>query len=92
MSNVNLGVPHSPAGWPTIEKGFDEDTMGRRFDMTPKGFKSRKGPSSRMPKGNAKAKTFKSFPELVGKLSISLALVSLADKAQDIFLQGFLLK
>jgi hypothetical protein len=87
MSNVILGVPHSPAGWPTIEKRFDEDTMGRRLDMTPKGFKSRNGPSSRMPKGNAKAKAFKSFPDLVDKLRISLAMGSLADKAQDIPLQ-----
>ena len=28
MPNVGSGGPHSPAGWPTIEKSFNEDTMG----------------------------------------------------------------
>jgi len=92
MSNVIPGVPHSPAGWPTIEEGFDEDTMSRGFDMTPKGFKSREGPSSRMTKWNAKVESLKSFPDLVDKFPISLAMSSLTDKVHDISLQGFLLK
>ena len=86
MSNVIPGVPHSPAGWPTIEEGSDEDTMSRGFDMTPKGFKSRDGPSSRMSNRNAKAKPFKSFPDLVLKFLIPLAVSSLTEKIQDISL------
>ena len=83
MSNVIPGVPHSPAGWPTIEEGFDEDTMSRGFDMTPKGFKSREGPSSRMTKWNAKVESLKSFPDLVDKFPISLAMGSLTDKVHE---------
>ena len=45
-----------------------------------------------MSKRNAEAKSFKSFPDLVDKFPISLAVGSLTDKVQDISLQGFLLK
>ena len=92
MSNVIPGVPHSPIGWPTIEERFDEDTMSRRFDMTPKGFKSRESSCSRMSKRNAKIESLESFPDLVDKFPISLAMSSLTDKVHDISLQGFLLK
>ena len=92
MSNVIPGVPHSPAGWPTIEESFDEDSMSRRFDMTPKGFKSGECSCSRMSRRNTKVESLKSFPDLVDKFPISLAMSSLTDKVHDISLQGFLLK
>ena len=83
MSNVFSSASHSSAGWPTIEKSFDEDTMSRGFDTTPKGFKPRDGPSSRMSNRNAKAESFKSFPDLVLKFLKPLAVSSLAEKFQD---------
>ena len=45
-----------------------------------------------MSKRNAKAKSFKSFPELVDKFPIPLAMSSLTEEGQDMSLQGFLLK
>jgi len=63
MPNVGSGGPHSPAGWPTIEKSFNEDTMGRRFDLSTKGVKAVNSSGNRMTNGNAKPETFKSGPD-----------------------------
>ena len=91
MPNVGSGGPHSPAGWPTIEKSFNEDTMGRRFDLSTKGIKAVRSSGNRMTNGNAKPETFKSGPDLVNKLPPSFAMYRLADKGQNILLQSLLL-
>ena len=90
MPDVSSGVPHSPAGWPTIEKGFHEDTMGGRFDLSTGGIKAIYNSGNRMPSGNAKPKTLKSAPDLVDQLPSAFAVGSLVDETHDIFLQGFL--
>ena len=79
MSNVIPGVHHSSAGWPTIEKSFNEDTMSREFDMSSKGVESIDGPSNRMSNGNAQPKSFKSAPDLADKFPFTLAMGSLTD-------------
>ena len=92
MSDVCSGCPHSPAGWPTIEKSFNVDTMCRRFDLSSKGVKTINSSGNRMTNGNAKPKTIKSGPDLVDKLPPPFAVGSLADKCHDIFLQSLLLE
>ena len=92
MSNVFPGVLHSSAGWPTIEKSFNEDPMGRRFDLSTKGVKSIYGSGNCMTNWNAKSKTIKSGPDLVDKLPPPFAVGSLADKSHDVLLQSLLLK
>jgi hypothetical protein len=90
MSNVIPGVPNSPAGWPTIEESFDEDTMSRRFDMTPKGLSLERALAVACPSGMPMSK--RNANDLVDKFPISLAMSSLTDKVHDISLQGFLLQ
>ena len=79
MSDVCSGCPHSPAGWPTIEKSFNVDTMCRRLDLSSKGVKTINSSGNRMTNGNAKSKTIKSGPDLVDKLPPPFAVGSLAD-------------
>ena len=53
MPNVSSGALHPPAGRPTIEESFDEDTMSRGFDLSTKGGKAIDSSGNRMPNGNA---------------------------------------